>query len=62
MTESGIIPARADRAQCKTCLDEGYIEVDPGCTCGAKPEDGHDVMCGFVPCPEGCADHWEVTP
>lgn len=57
-----VLPTPEHRAQCKTCLDEGWIEVSGGCTCGAGPPGGHEVMCGFALCPEGCGDHGEVTP
>ncbi len=44
-------------ADCLTCLDDGYIEVD-GCTCEASDPGvsgvSHEPMCGTVPCPEGC--------
>ncbi len=41
-------------ADCLTCLDDGYIEVDD-CTCGADEGTGpHDPGCGTMPCPEGC--------
>jgi hypothetical protein len=51
MTAFGVIPPPDRRAQCQTCLDLGYIEVDD-CTCGGPP---HEPHCGMEPCPEGCA-------
>jgi hypothetical protein len=55
-----VIPEPQHRAKCKTCLDEGYVEVED-CTCGAPtpwgvPGVGHDEECGWEPCPEGCGD------
>jgi len=43
-------------AKCKTCLDDGYIEVDDcNCAAGGLPGVSHEPMCGTEPCPEGCA-------
>jgi len=50
-----VIPPPALRARCKTCLDEGFIEVDD-CTCDHPQRPVlHDPHCGVEPCPEGCA-------
>lgn len=42
-------------ADCLTCLDDGYTEVDE-CTCaaGAAGEARHGPRCGTLPCPERC--------
>jgi hypothetical protein len=50
-----VIPPPQVRAQCRTCLDEGFIEVED-CTCGDVTGVQHAPHCGMEPCPEGCAD------